>query len=150
MAKYLGTNGVAYFWEKLKNYFVQKEIGKGLSEENFTSDEKVKLANLNSDNYVKVADKGQPNGVATLDSTGVVPSAQLPSFVDDIIEGYFYNDKFYTTSEHTTEIKGETGKIYVDLATNLSYRYGGTVFVQITSSDMVEITNSEIDEIVGA
>ena len=57
MAKYLGTNGVAYFWEKLKNYFVKKETGKGLSEENFTSDEKVKLANLNSDNYLKVADK---------------------------------------------------------------------------------------------
>lgn len=91
---------------------------------------------------------GQANGVATLDGTGLIPSTQLPSYVDDIVEGYYYNDKFYEEEAHTTEIAGESGKIYIDLSTNLSYRYGGTTYVQITSSDMTAITNSEIDTIV--
>lgn len=91
--------------------------------------------------------RGAKNGVASLDADGRVPSSQLPSYVDDVIEGYYYNDKFYKESAHTTEITGEGGKIYVDLSTNLSYRYGGSTYVQITSSDMVAITNAEIDAI---
>ena len=96
--------------------------------------------------------------MATLDGTGLIPSTQLPSYVDDVVEGYAKTstsdsgvvtvDGFYKEAEFTTAITGETGKIYVDLATNISYRYGGTTFVQITSSDMTAITNAEIDTIV--
>lgn len=75
--------------------------------------------------------KGTANGVAELDANGFVPSAQLPSFVDDIIEGYLYDGKFYKESTHTTEITGETGKVYVDLTTDTTYRWSGTAFVQI-------------------
>lgn len=103
---------------------------------------------------------GQANGVATLDNSGLIPSSQLPSYVDDVVEGYAKTttssegvvtvEGFYKEDEFTTAMVGETGKIYVDLATNISYRYGGTTFVQITSSDMTVITNAEIDTIVAS
>lgn len=78
--------------------------------------------------------KGVANGVAELDATGKVPAAQLPSFVDDVIEGYYYNDAFYSDSEHTTQLTGESGKIYVDLSTEKTYRWGGSVYAEIGSS----------------
>lgn len=96
---------------------------------------------------IPVSDKGAANGVASLDSDGKVPSSQLPSYVDDVVEGYYYNGKFYSDSAHANVLTGEGSKIYVDLDTNLSYRYGGTAYVQITSSDMVALTNQEIETI---
>lgn len=91
--------------------------------------------------------KGVANGVATLDSDGKVPSSQLPSYVDDVVEGYYYNGSFYKEEAHTTKITGETSKIYLDLSTNLSYRFSGTAYVLITSADLVALTNEEIDTI---
>lgn len=85
-------------------------------------------------NYVPKSEKGSANGVATLDGNGKVPSNQLPSYVDDVIEGYYYNGQFYTDSAHTELITPETGKIYVDLDTNKSYRWGGTTYVEICQS----------------
>lgn len=80
--------------------------------------------------------KGVANGVASLDSTGKVPSAQLPSYVDDVIEGYLSGGKFYVESAHTTEITAESGKIYVDLTNdrNITYRWSGTTYVEISKS----------------
>lgn len=78
--------------------------------------------------------KGQPNGLASLDSSGKVPSSQLPSYVDDVIEGYYYNSKFYKESSHTTEIAGESGKIYTDLGNNKTYRWSGTTYTEISAS----------------
>lgn len=78
--------------------------------------------------------KAQANGIATLNNTGKVPENQLPSYVDDVIEGYYYNSKFYSDSAHTTEITGETGKIYVDLSTDKSYRWSNSVYIEIASS----------------
>ena len=57
-----------------------------------------------------------------LDENGRIPSTLLPGYVDDVIEGYYYSSKFYKESAHTTEITGESGKIYVDLSTNKTYR----------------------------
>lgn len=85
-------------------------------------------------NYVPKSEKGSANGVATLDGNGKVPSSQLPSYVDDVIEGYYYNGQFYTDSAHTQLITPETGKIYVDLDTNKTYRWGGTTYVEISQS----------------
>lgn len=69
--------------------------------------------------------KGANNGVAELDSTGKVPSSQLPSYVDDVLE---YDSKsVFPTS-------GEAGKIYVDTTTNLTYRWSGSTYVEISSS----------------
>lgn len=79
--------------------------------------------------------KYQPKGsYATLDSSGHVPSSQLPSYVDDVIEGYYSNGKFYSDSAKTKEIAGEGGKIYTDLTTNKTYRWGGTAWVEISKS----------------
>ena len=69
---------------------------------------------------------------ATLQN-GKVPQSQLPSYVDDVIEGYYYNDLFYVDSAHTQQITGEQGKIYVDLNTNDSYRYTGSVYIKVSS-----------------
>ena len=86
--------------------------------------------------------KGQKNGLAELDSTGKVPSSQLPSYVDDVIEGYYYNSKFYKEESHTTEITGESGKIYTDLGNNKTYRWSGTTYTEISASLALGETSS--------
>lgn len=90
---------------------------------------------------IPVNEKGKANGVATLDANGLVPSSQLPSYVDDVIEGYFYNSKFYKESAHTTVISGEQGKIYVSLDTNIEYRWSGSAWVSI--SNPLDIATTE-------
>lgn len=70
-------------------------------------------------------DKGVPNGIAELDSTGKVPSSQLPSYVDDVLE---------YPSKTNFPVTGETGKIYVATDTNLTYRWSGTAYVEISPS----------------
>lgn len=87
------------------------------------------------DTKIALTKMGAASGVATLDATGHVPASQLPSFVDDVIEGYFNTaDKlFYKEAAHTTKIAGESGKIYTDLATGTIYRFGGTTFVSISN-----------------
>jgi len=86
--------------------------------------------------------KGANGGVAELDSNGKVPSSQLPSYVDDVIEGYYYNNKFYEDSAHTTEITGATGKIYIDLVSNKTYRWSGTGYAEISESLALGETSS--------
>lgn len=86
-------------------------------------------------NYIPLSQKGAANGVAALDASGQVPASQLPSYVDDVLEGYYKtaDGKFYKEAGYTTLITGETGKIYVSLDTNKTYRWTGTTFVYITS-----------------
>jgi hypothetical protein len=67
-------------------------------------------------------EKRQPGGVAELDQNGLIITSQLPSSVDEIIEGYYFNNKFYKDEQHTKEITGEASKIYIDLDTNQTYR----------------------------
>ena len=81
--------------------------------------------------YVPVSQKGSNNGVATLGADGKVPSSQLPSYVDDVIEGYYYNGQFYSDSAHQNQITPEEGKIYIDLSTNRTYRWGGSTYAQL-------------------
>lgn len=69
--------------------------------------------------------KGVANGVAELDANGRVPSQQLPSYVDDVIE-YQGSENFPTY--------GEADKIYVDTLTGLTYRWGGSTYVEISES----------------
>ena len=110
----------------------------------------ISTINTELPNKVSTSLLAQPNGVATLDESGLIPSTQLPGYVDDVVEAYYSNGVFYEEAAHTTAITGEKGKIYVDLDTNISYRYGGTTYVQITSSDLSAITNAEIDTIVAS
>ena len=57
--------------------------------------------------------------------SGKIPEANLPSYVDDVLE---YNSKSNFPKS------GETGKIYVDISTNLTYRWGGSAYVEISPS----------------
>lgn len=68
---------------------------------------------------------GLRNGVASLDADGKIPTYQLPSYVSDVLEFRSF-DRFPTT--------GEVNKIYIALDTNKTYRWGGTVYVEIGSS----------------
>ena len=86
------------------------------------------------DKKVETSLVGAKNGVAQLDATGKVPAAQLPSYVDDVVDCYVDAGKFYQEEDHTTEIAGETGKIYVDLKTLKTYRWSGTAAVEISAS----------------
>lgn len=83
---------------------------------------------------IPLSQKGQPLGVAELGADGKVPSAQLPSYVDDVIEVATFSALPPT---------GETGKIYVTLDTNYSYRWSGSTYVFIgrpitTTDDLIE------------
>ena len=74
---------------------------------------------------------------------GKVPSTQLPSYVDDVVEGYYSVDTFYIDSGFTVPITGEVGKIYIDLLLNQSYRWSGSIYVQISNaiSTLDELTD---------
>ena len=93
-------------------------------------------------NYIKASEKGKANGVATLGTDGLVPASQLPSYVDDVIEGYYYSGKFYKESAHTNELTPTTGKIYVDLTSNKTYRWGGSSYVEISQSTIHKYTGT--------
>lgn len=258
MAKFLDDNGLLYFWNKLKSYFVKQETGKGLSTNDLTNELKTNYdaakthvdsthapanaeqnvqsnwneadagsdahilnkpsiptvtndltnelkgyydaaynhsqtghapanaeanvqpdwseGDMGSDAYIKnkpalipVSQMAQPNGVATLDDEGLVPSTQLPSYVDDVVEliemtasspascvteDLYFNttdSKIYTATGvntwGTVGVTPEKSKIYVDLLNSSTYRWGGTEMVPTGSTDLSAITNSEIDAI---
>ena len=75
--------------------------------------------------YVLASEKGANSGVATLDATGKVPSSQLPSYVDDVIEAANFA---------ALPAEGEAGKIYVTLDDNKTYRWGGSAYAEISAS----------------
>jgi len=77
------------------------------------------------DNKLNTSLKGSNNGLAELDSGGFVPSSQLPSYVDDVLE---YSD--FTSLPAT----GETGKIYITQDDNKTYRWSGSQYTEISSS----------------
>ena len=93
----------------------------------------VGLSNVTNDAQVKRSEMGVNNGVATLDASGKILTSQLPSFVDDVIEA---------ASKTAFPTKGESGKIYVALDTNLTYRWGGTEYVEISKSLALGETSS--------
>ena len=72
-----------------------------------------------------LAEKGQPGGLAELDESGRVPSSQLPSYVDDVINVATYSQ---------LPNPGESGKIYITEDTNLAYRWSGTGYAEISPS----------------
>lgn len=77
--------------------------------------------------------KGAPNGLASLNESGIIPSAQLPSYVDDVIEVSTFSALPNT---------GESGKIYITQDTNLTYRWSGTAYVEISQSLALGETSS--------
>jgi len=158
MAKYLDDTGLGIVWSKVKdedatnllaakNYAdsqdnaVKSRVStlEGYFNGNGQALESVKALQDSdgatiSSTYIKASTIGVANGVASLDANGRIPSSQIPSAVDEIIEGYLYNGVFYADSSHTEALTGETGKIYVDLSTNKTYRWSGSLYVEISES----------------
>ena len=100
-------------------------------------------AQLNS--KIPASEKGQPNGVATLGADGLVPSGQLPSYVDDVVEAYIVGSTpraadWLSLTEGGAALTPETGKIYIVMTEgsyqNKQYRWGGTVYVLCNPSDV--------------
>ena len=89
--------------------------------------------NIINTTYVKTNQMGTARGVATLDENGTVPSSQLPSYVDDVLEYNVLN---------AFPQPGETGKIYVDLSTNKTYRWSGSTYVVISDTITLGTTSS--------
>ena len=181
---FLNNEGLTHLWSIIKAQLgnkVDKEAGKVLSTNDYTTAEKNKLAGIatganktvvdsslssSSTNPVQnkvvnsaisnlnalvgntavstqisnaiTAQKGAASGLATLDESGKILSTQLPSYVDDVLEGYLSSSKFYKTKAsdgtYSNEMTGETGKIYVDLNTNKTYRWSGSAFVVISET----------------
>ena len=107
-----------------------------------------------------VATKGKANGFASLDGNGLVPSSQLPSYVDDVIEVYatydvsetgkLSNIKLYSDPDHANPITGESGKIYLNITQDepsYQFRWSGTRFVDSNTSSLIlgEVTGTAYD-----
>lgn len=120
-------------WAKAVNKptYTKSEVGLG----NVMNERQYSAQNPPPHDTTKVdtAMVGRANGVAGLDSAGKVPSSQLPSYVDDVVEYPTLND---------FPVTGESGKIYIDLSTGKTYRWGGTEYVVIAAA--------EIDDTAGA
>lgn len=110
----------------------------------------VGLGNVTNDAQVKRSEMGVANGVATLDADGKVPAAQLPSYVDDIVDvyatysksdtGVLSNIVLYSDAAKTKIVTGEAGKIYQNVAAgepSYQFRYTGTVFAQTGASSLI-------------
>ena len=95
-------------------------------------DAKFEECNENIETFINSL-KGSNNGLASLDSTGKVPASQLPSYVDDVLE---YNNRSGFPGT------GESGKIYIAKDTNLTYRWSGSTYVEISQSLALGETSS--------
>lgn len=184
--KFLDTNGVLFFWAKIKtlvnttvsNLNLDTVFAK-LANPSFTGTPTAPTADPGTNNtqiattaFVKSAvdtaagglvantEKGVAGGVATLDNGGKVPTSQLPSYVDDVIEVYARDGQTALSAnwlaldaQGTQPVTPEGGKIYVllaasgDYAADSQFRWGGTTYVKMNDGGVSEITNAEIDAI---
>ena len=114
--KFLDSTGLTTVWNKITTLFARKTEVSAVQNE---------LTDFK-------ATKGVANGLATLGNDGRIPSTQLPSYVDDVLSGYYYNGKFYKDSSHTELFEDEDSKIYVDKDTNKTYRWDGNSYIEIS------------------
>ena len=83
--------------------------------------------------FILTSARGAANGVVPLNASSKIDSTYLPSYVDDVLE---YND----TSSFPSV--GEAGKIYIDISTNKTYRWGGSTYTEISQGSVVTINQS--------
>lgn len=111
-------------------------------------DGKITAVDTKVDDFI--ATKGQNNGLASLDENGLVPTTQLPSYVDDVIDVYatydtddtgaLSNIKIYSDDAHANPVTGEAGKIYVNITPDqpaYQFRWTGTTFTQVGASSLI-------------
>ena len=168
--KYAGLAHLQQVLEAAKANFVAKEAGKGLSTNDYTTEEKNKLAGLSplapattndlggikvGNDFVStdagvlsIKNKGSANGVATLDANGKLPLDQLPPAADDVVYGYYdtTTHKFYREDTFITEIIPVSDKYYIDLDTLYGYIYVNNQYATISS--MQELTAAEVTAMV--
>lgn len=120
----------------------------------------VGLGNVTNDAQVKRSEMGVAGGVATLDEDGKVPSSQLPSYVDDIVDVYATYEKsttgvlsnivLYSDAGKTKLVTGEAGKIYQNVEEGepgYQFRWTGSVFSQTGASSLIigEVAGTAFD-----
>lgn len=147
--KFLDSVGLAHLFEKINAKFSK-------TGHTHTKAEITDFAHTHNDLYYTEAEvdsklsgkaaSSHKHGAADITSvnasaiTGVIASANLPSFVDDVLEGYYSSDGvFYqhldtSTGKYSDAYTGEAGKIYVDLNTNKTYRWSGSKYVVVSET----------------
>lgn len=95
----------------------------------------VGLGNVTNEAQIPLSQKGAANGVATLSENGKVPASQLPTYVDDVLEGTLVSTTEFTLNEGQQGEVKQSGVVYVDTTTNKSYRWSGSQYV-MTGSDL--------------
>jgi len=105
------------------------------------TDTKVQQA---SGNYIPLTQKGANNGVAELDSGGKVPASQLPSYVDDVLEGTYISATVFH-DKNGNPYTPEDGIAYIDISNTAnkgSWRWSGTQYTKIENSGLTLGTTS--------
>jgi len=82
------------------------------------------------DDKIESSEKGAANGVVPLNGSSKIDATYLPSYVDDVLE---YADFASLPAE------GETGKIYVTLDDNKAFRWTGSIYLEISPSEVVSV-----------
>lgn len=141
-----GTDNTTVAWVRPTNLNVQDNLTTTAAGQGVLDARQGKLLLDNINTRILSSEKGKPNGVATLDGEGHVPSAQLPSYVDDIIEAYIRNGatglskEWLSLTEGGAALEPEKGKIYVIMSAgdwqNKQYRWGGSTYALCNPSDV--------------
>ena len=99
----------------------------------FDGSENITISATDAVERIAATEKGAANGVATLDENGLVPTAQLPSFVDDVIEVSAYDQLPGEANDPGTNGAVSKGKIYVvaDESGTSIYRWSGSTYIEI-------------------
>ncbi len=122
--------------ENVKNTIDQYTVnGHKISENPTLTKVDVGLGNVTNEAQIPLSQKGAANGVATLTENGKVPASQLPTYVDDVLEGTLVSPTEFTLNEGQQGEVKQSGVVYVDTITNKSYRWSGSQYV-MTGSDL--------------
>lgn len=112
----------------VKKTYAQLKTALGLGNVDNTSDANKPISTATQtalDAKLDDSQKGVAGGLAELDGSGLVPTSQLPAYVDDVV----------TVADFASlPVTGETGKIYITLDTNLTYRWNGSGYTEISAS----------------
>jgi phage-related tail fiber protein len=99
------------------------ETARTINGVSFDGSANITINAVDSTSRIASSEKGAANGVATLDATGLVPSSQLPSYVDDVLE---------YANLAALPGTGVSAKIYVTLDNNKIYRWSGSAYIEIS------------------